>query len=481
MKLNPITLHDGYKLDHRRQFPKGLEYMQSNFTPRSSRRDSTHVVFGGLQYYIKRHLMEDLSNRFFNVPLKEVLAKFVQRKDSYSPGNTIDTEHIENLWRLGYLPLKFSAFPEGTRVPIKLPMVLVENTHPEFAWLVNFYETLMSSVLWPICTSATTAYNYRILLDSLAKSTGYEKEFVPWQAHDFSFRGMMGPEAACLSGLGHLFSFYGTDSIPTLDLVDLYYQGDNGILGGGVPATEHAVMCAGGAENEYQTIERLLNLYTNGIVSIVSDTWDLWKLVTEILPLHKERIMSRDGKVVIRPDSGDPVDILCGNESSAHPHAKLGVVELLWNLFGGTLTSKGFKQLDSHIGVIYGDSITLDRAKAIADRLTKKGFCPTVVFGIGSYTYQYVTRDTEGFAMKATWAQINGESHNLFKKPITDDGTKFSAKGRLAVDSNFNLIQCATPADEASSLLTPVWENGKFHRVETLKSIRNRLHPEWVA
>ena len=180
-------------------------------------------------------------------------------------------------------------------------------------------------------------------------------------------------------------------------------------------------------------------------MSIVSDTWDLWEVLTEYLPQLKDEIMARDGKVVIRPDSGDPVDIICGTRlgndttGSQSTSTESGVIELLWDTFGGTINEKGYKELDSHIGCIYGDAITHERAREIFERLEAKGFASTnIVFGVGSFTYQFNTRDTFGFAMKATYGEVNGVGREIFKDPITDNGEKKSAKGLLMVQKNEN-------------------------------------------
>jgi nicotinamide phosphoribosyltransferase len=477
--LNPITLIDGYKLDHRRQYPTGTKLVYSNWTPRTSRVDGQNkVVFFGLQYFLQKYLIEEFNQNFFQKPVDEVCASYERRVNGYLGPNKIGTQHIRDLHELGYLPLRFCSVREGEQVPLRVPMLTVENTHDDFFWLVNYFETILSNVLWLPCTSATTASRMRKLLNSQALKTGAPMDFVQWQGHDFSFRGMAGPEAAALSGAAHLIYFTGTDTIPALDLIEQYYNPKE-FIGGSVAATEHSVMCAGGETNELDTFNHLLDLYPEGIVSIVSDTWDLWKVITKILPACKDRIMNRNGKVVIRPDSGDPVKIICGDPDAAvnTPEYK-GVVELLWDIFDGTDTCTGHRLLDSHIGCIYGDSITYERAKAICEGLARKGFASTnVVFGIGSYTYQYVTRDTYGFAMKATYVNINGEGIDIFKKPKTDDGMKNSARGRLAVfptDSGMQLVNQANSAQESMSLLTPVWENGKFLRKTTFDRIRNR-------
>lgn len=478
--MNPALLIDGYKLDHRRQYPAKTTKVYSNWTPRESRVEGQkHVVHFGLQFFLDRYLTEVFA-RFFAAPVEQVAAEYARRVNGYLGPNGIGTDHIRALHTLGYLPLEFRAIPEGTRVPLRVPMLTVENTHPDFAWLVNYLESLMSCVLWLPCTSATTAMRIRALLDAAASKTGSPAAFVDWQGHDFSFRGMQGPEAAALSGAGHLLFFNGTDTLPALDLIERHYGpvAADYLLAGSVPATEHSVMCAGGAQTERETFERLLELYPAGIVSVVSDTWDLWKVLTETLPALRDRILARDGKLVIRPDSGNPADIACGDPTARGPAFK-GVIELLWDVFGGTTTDTGHRLLDGHVGCIYGDAITYERAREITERLAAKGFASAnMVFGVGSFSYQYVTRDTYGFAMKATWAEIDGAGVDLWKAPVTDNGMKNSARGRLAVLADGGgalvLVNQATVAQEAASALRPVWRDGLFLARETYDVIRAR-------
>ena len=235
-------------------------------------------------------------------------------------------------------------------------------------------------------------------------------------------------------------------------------------------------MCSGSKDGEIETFKRLVTeVYPNGIISIVSDTWDLWKVCTEYLTELKEIILTRNGKVVIRPDSGDPVDIICGDPNGKTKNERKGVVELLWDVFGGTKTNKGYNLLDSHIGVIYGDSITGERATKICQRLMDKGFASQVVFGIGSFTYQYNTRDTFGMAMKATYIEIGDEAREIFKKPITDDGTKISATGLLCVvkeDNEYKLIDRVDWKRESQSELKTVFKDGKLIKDFSLAEIR---------
>lgn len=439
------TQIDFYKADHRSQYPEGTELVFSNLTPRKSRVEgSEEIVFFGLQYYMQSYLIESWNRDFFWQEKDVVCRNYrVMMADA---GLDIDVSHLEELHDMQYLPIEIWALPEGSVVPVGVPPMVIWNTEPEQAWLTNYLETSLSATLWGMCTSATTARLYRKIIEDGHKRAGSSGEGVGFQGHDFSMRGMFGLEAAAMSGAGHLLSFNGTDTVPAIGLLRKYYDVDEPI-GGSVPATEHSVMCMGGDQDEAETFRRLITeVYPDGIVSIVSDTWDYWKVWTELLPSMHNEITAREGKVVIRPDSGDPVKIICGDPDAepGSPEFK-GTFELAWELFGGETNEAGFRSLDEHIGVIYGDSITLQRCQAIIDGLIAKKFVPDTVFGIGAFTYQFVTRDTYGFAMKATYGEIDGEPKEIFKDPATDDGTKKSARGLLAVYKdqlgNFTLSQ----------------------------------------
>ena len=496
--MNPLLLTDGYKTGHHQQYPHGTTMVYSNITPRSNKyapKGCDMVVSFGQQMVMKQ-IHEAFQNEFFFKPKDEVCGE-MKRELSLYLGTDYDVTHFEQLHDLGYLPIAVKGIEEGTLVPIKVPVLTIYNTLPEFYWVTNYLETIISNLLWKPMTSATIAHTYRKVLTKWQEKTDAERGwFIDWQGHDFSMRGMDSIEATISSGLGHLTSFSGTDSLPTLFGARKFY-GEEGFVGGSVNATEHSVMCAGSKDDEVETFCRLLKTYPTGILSIVSDTWDLWKVCTEHVVTLKEEILARDGKLVIRPDSGDPVDILCGSESTLHtgsPEGK-GVIELLWNVFGGTTNEQGYKVLDSHIGAIYGDSITIDRADEICRRLEAKGFASTnVVLGIGSFTYQYNTRDTFGFAMKATYVELEElfyETENsvepelrivgreIFKDPITDDGTKKSATGLLAVYDNYEggltLIDKASWETENEGKLKTIYKDGEFFNQTTLTEIRNRL------
>ncbi len=481
-----LDMRDGYKVGHVFQYPPGTTMVYSNLTPRTSRIEGLDgVVAFGFQYFVEEYLRRQFDMSFFSVDRKEVVDQYSRRITNYlGPG--ISTEHVEELHDLGYLPLLIKAVPEGTIIPHGVPMLTIRNTDPRFFWLTNMLETIMANVLWMPCTSATTALRYRRVFDDLAEETGGDREFVPWQGHDFSFRGLAGLEAACLSGAGHLLSFVGTDTIPAIDFLEEYYGADSDeeLIGGSVPATEHSVMSMGMEDGEQETFERLIGqVHPEGIISIVSDTWDLWKVLTEYLPALKGMIMARNGKVVIRPDSGDPVTILLGDPFAPKDSPQFkGVVRLLWETFGGRTNTEGFKELDPHVGVIYGDSITPERQVTILEGLKFLGFASTnIVLGIGSYTYQYTTRDVHGFAMKATYGEtLKGGPQVIFKDPVTDDGGKTSARGLLSVraresDGHLELHEECSWEEEGQGLLQPIFSDGEAVNLQTLAEIRGVL------
>lgn len=500
MKLRPENLCDFYKTGHIRMFPEGTEEIYSNFTCRSDKHFKKgadwdgKVVMAGLQGAIL-WLNELWNKEFFDKPIEEISRRYSHRMNT-SLGGTMDVSHIIALHKLGYLPIEIKAIPEGERVDIRVPLFTIRNTKKEFYWLTNYLETQLSAELWKTVTSATTAWQYRKLFERYAETTGSPKEFVLWQGHDFSMRGMSGVHDATQSGVGHLLSFTGTDTISSIDYIEEYYCDPTKSLpfiGGSVAATEHAGMCAGGPVDELDTYRRLItDLYPNGIISIVSDTYDFWGVVgagqESFVRSLKDDILRRDGKVVFRPDSGDPVKILCGDPSAplgSDEHR--GAVECLWEVFGGTETPKGYKVLDSHVGLIYGDSITYDRANEILAKLWAKGFAScNVVFGIGSYTYQDVTRDTLGCAIKATSAVVKGVRRELFKDPKTDDGTKKSAKGLIRVEKEtgrngrekFVLYDQQTEEQEKQGWLEPVFKDGALLRFQTVEEIRGILWPK---
>lgn len=471
-------------------YPEGTEVVYSTWTPRTSRvKGVDYVINFGTQAFVKEFLMGIFRENFFNRPKAEVIEeyKFVI-SESLGDANPY-TKHLEELWDLGYMPLSIKALPEGTKVPMRVPTMTVCNTDKRFFWLTNNIETLISCESWQAATSCTLAVEYKKMMDAAAAETAPEMAwFTALQGHDFSMRGMSSLRSAILSGMGHLAAgFKGTDTIPAIPAVRHYYGADitKGQVGTSVPATEHSIQCAYGDDMEY--LRRMLSVvHPDGVVSIVSDGYDFWDVMGRILPALKPEIMARKGspivdKVVIRPDSGDPVLIVCGDPDATPGSLEYkGAVEVLWDIFGGTESSTGYKLLDSHIGLIYGDAITLTRAKEIFERLKSKGFASTnVVLGIGSYTYQYNTRDTFGFAMKSTLCVINGVEKQIFKNPKTDDGTKKSQKGRVVVLKQGNSYTFAdgfglndvVPGDQ----LVEIFRDGKLLVDQNFADIRARV------
>lgn len=500
MKIRPEGLIDWYKASHPPQYPDGTQTVFSNSTFRKSRVPGVKdVTFFGLQYFIKEYLMKQWQRNFFDVDLDVILKRWGRRTTNSLGPKSVDLDIIAALWELEYLPLEILALPEGSQVPIGMPPMVFWNTRPDQFWLTNNIETILSDTIWGPCTSATTAREYYKEFMTHSQKTVGNTSFVPFQAHDFSMRGMFGLEAAAMSGAAHLLYFNGSDTVPAIDFLEEYYNADSDkeMIGVSVPATEHSVMCMGGKEGEIDTFKRLLDIYPTGILSVVSDTWDFWRVLTEFLPKLKDQIMSRDGKLVIRPDSGDPADIICGKLGYSDAVASTykdfdptlrasgkGAIEVLWDLFGGTTSEQGYKVLDSHIGLIYGDSITIERAREINQRLEAKGFASTNwVAGVGSYSYQMVTRDTHGFAVKATYGEVLApipeslaeyphsctqklECREIFKDPATDDGTKKSAKGLIAVfqehDGSYTMKDRATWEEVKNCAYRPVFKDSKL-------------------
>nr|DAH57101.1 MAG TPA: putative nicotinate phosphoribosyltransferase [Caudoviricetes sp.] len=502
MKLNAATVTDGYKIGHGTMYSDGTEKVYSNLTPRHDkiyRRNCTefydgNLVFVGAQGAVQE-IKEMWDESFFNKPKEKVINKFATRMANYLGGEVAATSQLAELHDLGYLPLEFKALPEGSLVPMGIPVITVTNTVPSAFWLVNYLETVVSDLTWKTATNATIAREYKKICQHFAEITGTDDFSVSIQCHDFSMRGMSGPEDAARSGFAHLTSFIGTDTLPAMDYAEDYYDAE-GLIAISVPATEHAVATNNIINLEYYYGDKLeaekefmrdliTRKFPTGIVSYVADSFDFWAVITEILPSLKDVITSRGsngvapGKLVVRPDSGDPVKVVCGDPDAVVGSAEYkGAIECLWETFGGTFTETGYKLVESHIGLIYGDSITTKRALEILTRLEKKGFASgNVVFGVGSYTYQCNTRDTFGFAVKATYSVVNGTQVNIYKDPKTDSKKK-SAKGLLKVEKvgdTLVLKDQVSEQEEKTGELQTIFKDGQIFNRTTLDEIRARL------
>lgn len=547
---SPWSLADFYKTGHPSMYPLETTKLVSNFTPRTSKYApvleqlfDNKVVWFGLQGFIKEYLLDVFTRDFFAMPKAQAIGKFKRRTDAALGKDAVAVDKIEALHDLGYLPLEIRSLPEGARVNIKVPPVLFISTHERFPWVAMYFETLFSCENWKPSTVATIAFEFRKLLTYFAGLTGAPAEFVDWQGHDFSMRGMSGVHDAMRCGAGHLLSFCGTDTIPAIDYAEDFYgaNAETELIGGSIPATEHSVMTlrillkvqqlqhdpayAGVDEKtllgvaELEVVRELVTKdYPAGMVSIVSDSFDFWRMMTVIARDLKDVILSRKPdafgmcKVVFRPDSGDPVHILTGycddelacdatgtplrNDAGTYALAdgsgsriteaeRKGAIQCLWDVFGGTVTSKGYKVLNPAVGTIYGDSITLERASRIMLRLAEKGFAScNFVLGIGSYTYNMLSRDTFGWAMKAIYAEVGDARVEIYKDPATDDGTKKSARGLLRVEKEGNdyvLYQQQTVEAFEGGALVPVYRDGKLLVTTTLAEVRERLKASWVC
>jgi nicotinamide phosphoribosyltransferase len=478
--FDPIYYIDFYKVGHIDQYPEGISQIWSNWTARTTRlTDQKTVVHFGIQYFIKKILV-DLFANFFDAPGEELIAEYESIIRATLGVANPRTDHIAALHALGYLPVAIYSLPEGSSVPIGCPSLVITNTHPDFFWLPNYLETVLSAYLWKSSTSATTSQRFRRLFEKYALASGEtDLSFVDWQGHDFSMRGMSGLEDAVMSGLGHLTSFRGTDTVPAILAAQHYYGADFN-CGGSVCATEHSVMCAGGQDGEFETFRRLIeDIYPRGVLSIVSDTWDLWKVLTDYVPRLAPLIRARDGKIVIRPDSGKPDLIICGDPESPGTNQGKGTLRLLAEALGLKANASGLPLIDG-AGAIYGDSINYERADRILDRIVNElKLSPyNMVFGIGSYTYEYVTRDTYGYAMKATAVRRASEVIPIFKKPVTDNGGKFSRKGITAVYGDSGAYTCTesvAPETLDCCSFLKVFCDGKVLVHETFDTIRRRV------
>ncbi|MBO5004965.1 MAG: nicotinate phosphoribosyltransferase [Clostridia bacterium] len=500
--MNAMLLTDGYKLGHHIMYPDGMTKLYSNFTPRANKyfpeADKGVVVFG-IQYFIKKYLIEAFNEQFFKQDRTWIELTYKEFLDSFLGENVrkkIGIEHILGLYDLGYLPIEIKALPEGTYCPIGCPVLTITNTHPDFAWLTNYLETLLSTELWMPMTSATTADVFKRELVRHAVKTGFynpmDMSNLDFLCHDFSMRGMPGVDAAILSGMAHLTSFSGSETVPAVKALEYYYYANSKYetIAGTVPATEHSIECSNATdENGVPDDERyflsILDKFKTGFISIVADGYDYWHFISKIMPKYKRQIIDRnaDGvsRVVVRPDSGDPVKIICGDPDSDDPIVRMGSYEFLWNTFGGTINKMGYKVLDSAIGILYGDSITIKRQKEIYRQLEAKGFAATnLVLGIGSFTYQNRTRDSLGFAMKATYCVVNDIAKEIFKDPKTVVGMpKKSHRGLLIVIQNekgeYEVTDQVSPEVESSeqNCLQQVFINGKLSRETSLVEIRN--------
>jgi nicotinamide phosphoribosyltransferase len=462
MKLvHPLLRTDVYKMGHMEQYAPGTTRVISYLNARSDKYFE-ELLFFGLQYYLMEYLTQPITTA--NV---EDFLKRRRRILGSEPSDDIK-EKLHGIADLGQWPVEISAVPEGTVLPVKNALLTLESTHDDFPWAPGFLESLLLKVWYP-CTVATNSLEYYRI------ARRYSRQPLEFNVHDFGYRSDTSEESAAISGAAHLIVFRGSDTIVAEPFIEEYYSlPTESPCMMSVPASEHSVMCSYGREFEFEAFERMLELYPDGYVSIVSDTYSIWHVCTNILPRLKDKILARNGRVIIRPDSGYPPDIICGDAKAepGTPEAK-GVLVLLDELFGSErLADSPYRILNPKIGLIYGDGMYHQRYEETLIRSVGSGYDGSnIVIGAGGLL-RAGTRDTLGMAIKATQITRNGRNVNIFKDPITDSGKK-SHVGRVALRAG--VTYDSAPPDAPSELM-PVFRNGQILRRYTFDEVRRNFH-----
>jgi nicotinamide phosphoribosyltransferase len=417
---NLILSTDSYKLTHFSQYPEGTTGVYSYLEARKGAEFDNTVFFGLLP------LLKRLEGAV--VTPKDVFDAYDLAKVHFGNPDIFNFDGWMYIARelQGKLPIRIKAVPEGTVVPVGNVLMTVENTDPKCFWLTNALESLLLHVWYPTTVASKSRAIKKFLAESL-DATGGSREGLPFMLHDFGYRGATGEEAAAIGGLSHLVNFMGTDTLPALILGAQAYAADLSTLGFSIPATEHSVMTALGEEGEWLQVDRLLQANPTGIVSCVADSYNIYKFVDMICqPDYRLDIIARDGKFVIRPDS-------LTLEHQTPGTLMVDLMERLWTSYGGTTNDKGFRILDPHIGVIWGDGIDFDGIKKLMNRVVLAGFAAeNLVFGMGGGLLQKVNRDTMRFAFKSSAQQRDGVWYDVQKRPL--DMSKASKAGRLRLD-----------------------------------------------
>ena len=508
---NAFLLKDFYKAIHSELLPEGMTKSVSYFTPRSSRVNRWNgVVNFGIQAFCKTWLIDYFNENFFNKTEEEVVAEYARVMDNTLGKGLCDYEKIKKLHRLGYLPIEVVSLPEGMIVPIHCPIFGITNTHPDFAWLGQALESLISAEMWYPMVCATVGHTYREIVDKWYDKTCDDNVPRRRALGNFDFRGDQGLDAALKAGSAWCLSFVNSATVPVIPYLEHYYNCDceKEEVAFGAVSTEHFVMCSNSAKDtkdnpdyEYADIDphrervfikrALTELYPNTSFSCVSDSYDYWNVVDNILPTLKDEILNHNGCMLVRGDSGDCVKVV--TETVFH----------LWDIFGGTINSKGYKVLNPHIKALYGDSITIQRAEQIYDILEKNGFAASnVSLGVGSFSMHCIeedgilkpfTRDTFSIAQKSVYAEFTNSDGSIDKMPIykdpkTDRETgggnfKKSQKGCCAVIWRDKWSKEITYVDGLTweesmqdTLMETIFKDGKMVKEESLADIRNRLN-----
>lgn len=455
---NLILATDSYKHSHFLQYPPEARAISAYVEARPN-DFADEVLFMGLQPF----LIDRLAHPITRADIDEAEALCVAHGVPFnrSGWQIILTEHA------GFLPLEISALPEGTLVPTGVPMVQVETTDPRLPWLATFIETALLRAVWYPTTVATLSHKCRqIIAVGLEKTSDDPAGQLPFKLHDFGARGVSSGESAALGGMAHLVSFQGTDTMEALLAARRYYGAD--MAGFSIPAAEHSTMTSWGRDREAAAYENMLDAFEGEgrLVAVVSDSYDLDAALTGIWGgALRHKVLSRKGTLVVRPDSGDPVE------------TPLRAVATLWDAFGGTINAKGYRVLDPHVRVIQGDGMTLATIARLVEGMIAAGFAiDNIAFGMGGGLLQHVNRDTLRFAMKANaMRDARGVWHDVSKAPATDR-TKASKAGRQAVVLQGGRLAARRldSVDGAENLLRPVWRDGTMLVRHSFDDLRRR-------
>lgn len=485
-RINPMLLIDFYKAVHAEMLPKDITKSVSYFTPRMSRvKRWDNVVMFGLQGFIKTYLIDYFNEEFFNKSFDEVIGEYKRIMDATLGEKAYKIDKIEKLHKLGYLPIEIMSLPEGAMVPMHVPMFGITNTHPDFAWLPQSLESFISAESWHPMIAATVGYTYRQIVNEYYEKTCDDNVARARALGAFDFRGEECTESAIKAGAGWCLSFLNTATVPTIPYLEANYNCDctKEPVAFGSPSTEHSVMCSNYAidGDEVTLLKRLLTeIYPDTSFSAVLDSYDYWNIIDNVLPQIKEEILAHNGCMLMRGDSGECVEVVTKT------------VFKLWDEFGGTINSKGYKVLDPHVKAIYGDSITVQRCEEIYKILEENGFaCSNVALGVGSFSMQCIeedgilkpfTRDTFSSCIKATYCEIAGKPFPIFKNP-KDGGFKKSQKGCCIVTKNDEGIYTYKDeytwhqaCDDKNNELVTVFKDGKMIKEQSLAQIREVLH-----
>ena len=456
---NIILATDSYKHSHFLQYPPDAAVISAYAEARIN-SFSDNLVFVGLQPYLIDLLGKPISAT--DIDEGEAICSAHGVPFNRAGWDAILTDHG------GYLPIEIKALPEGMVVPCGVPLVQVENTDPRMPWLSTFVETALLRAIWYPTTVATLSWKCKAIIRAgLEKSSDDVAGQLPFKLHDFGARGVSSGESAALGGLAHLVNFMGTDTLEALLAARHYYDAVD-MPGFSIPAAEHSTMTSWGRDREAAAYENMLDSFAGEgrIVAVVSDSYDLDAAVADIWGGSlKDKVSTRQGTLVVRPDSGDPVE------------TPIRTVKKLWETFGGSVNSKGYKVLDGHVRVIQGDGMNIDSIAHLVDRMIEEGFAiDNIAFGMGGGLLQLVNRDTLRFAMKANAMQDkDGVWHDVSKKPATDP-TKGSKAGRQAVvrEGNAIVAKRLDDIDSGGDLLQPVWRNGELLVRHSFAQLRAR-------